>query len=103
MGAGCWLKFYMKTFFKLKLDNFQAFFLSVHFEYFESKLSTMTMDETPQPYCSDLQSCLEVRVVGRSDLLLLRGSGQSELAPDLHRSREFSSPGAQQAKMGDLI
>ena len=51
MGAGCWLKFYMKTFCKLKLYNFQAFFLLVHFEYFESKLPTMTMDETPQPYC----------------------------------------------------
>lgn len=51
MAAGCWLKFYMKTFCKLKLYNFKAFFLSVRFDYFESKLSTMTMDETPWPYC----------------------------------------------------
>ena len=41
--------------------------------------------------------------MGRADLLLLRGSGQSELALDLHHHREFSSPGPQEAEMGDLI
>ena len=41
--------------------------------------------------------------MGRADLLLRRGSGQSKLALDLHHHREFSSPKAQQAKMGDLI
>ena len=52
MGAGCWLKFYMKTFCKLtKTLQFSGLLSICRFEYFESKLSTMTMNETPWPYC----------------------------------------------------